>query len=253
MKIREYSFETEKLNTNLKICLISDLHSRNFKKCLNAVKSTNPHIILCAGDMLERLDGLRDRENVEGFKFLETISKIFPTYYAFGNHERFGSHMENKKRPEGAPEVTLENALKLEATDLIIVNDSYSEYISGDQKIFIGGLMPALDKPKQDPNTHFVNEFSLIYGFKILICHQPEYYDEYLKDLDLDLIVSGHTHGGQWKIFGKGIYAPNQGLFPKYSSGFYHGKLVLSAGATNTKRFVPRIFNPCEIVIININ
>ena len=252
MRIREYSIETKKLNTDLKICLISDLHSRGYKKCLNAIKSVGADLIICAGDMLERLDGYRDEENTQGFEFLSLVSKLVPTYYAFGNHERFGSHKEAKKRAVGAVEVTLENSKKLDDTGVTVVNEIYCEYLKNNTKILIGGLMSADDTRNEVPNIKFAEEFSKQNGYKILISHQPEYYDNYLRNYDLDLIVSGHTHGGQWKLFGRGVYAPNQGLFPKYFSGLYDAKLIVSAGASNPEKFIPRIFNPCEIVIINI-
>ena len=252
MKIRKYSIETKKPNIDLKICLVSDLHSIKHKRALASVKSIDPDLIICPGDILERLDGLGDHRNAPGFKFLSRASKIAPTFYSFGNHERFGSHMERASRPKGHPEVTEENYTKIIDTGVNLINDDYKEFKKGESKIIIGGLMPAFDRPQEDPNLDFIAKFSKIEGFKILSCHQPEYYDSYLKDCDFDLMLSGHTHGGQWKLFGKGIYAPNQGLFPKYSSGFYHNKLILSAGASNSKWFIPRFFNPCEIIEINI-
>lgn len=252
MKIREYLIETGKVNTDLRACVVSDIHSMPYDKCLRAIESTRADVIICAGDMLERLDGLRDEDNGLGFEFLSKLSKIAPTYYAFGNHELFGSHRETVKREADAPEITPLNMERLIATGVVLVNDDYAEYIIGDNKILIGGLMPADDRTLDIPNIELVRRFSELDAFKILISHQPEYYDEYLKDRDLDLIVSGHTHGGQWKLFGRGVYAPNQGLFPRYSSGIYDKRLVVSAGASNPERFIPRIFNPCEIIILNI-
>ena len=86
---------------------------------------------------------------------------------------------------------------------------------------------------------------------KVLICHHPEYYPKYLKDMPIDIIVSGHAHGGQWRFFGRGVFAPGQGLFPKYTSGVYDGRLVVSRGLKKTI-IPPRIFNPREVVIIDV-
>ena len=64
-------------------------------------------------------------------------------------------------------------------------------------------------------------------------------------------MVSGHAHGGQWRIFGRGVFAPGQGLFPKYTSGIHDGRLVISRGLKKSGT-IPRIFNSPELVIIDI-
>jgi predicted MPP superfamily phosphohydrolase len=113
-------------------------------------------------------------------------------------------------------------------------------------------------------------------GYRILLCHHPEYRDRYLRklsaqsdgrgvpsagrndqaeNLDIDLILSGHAHGGQWRLYNPfkrqwiGVFAPGQGLWPRWTKGVYEGRLVVSAGLSNTVS-VPRLFNPTEIVYI---
>ena len=90
-------------------------------------------------------------------------------------------------------------------------------------------------------------------GYHLLLCHHPEYFDRYLRDYPIDLTVSGHAHGGQWRVFGRGVYAPDQGLFPKYTSGLHEDRLVISRGVANTVPFAPRLFNPCEVVTVEVN
>ena len=68
--------------------------------------------------------------------------------------------------------------------------------------------------------------------------------------------MAGHAHGGQWRFFGRGIYAPGQGLFPKYTSGLYRegGEiLAVSRGMTNSVRWIPRFFDPCEILVLALS
>jgi predicted MPP superfamily phosphohydrolase len=94
-------------------------------------------------------------------------------------------------------------------------------------------------------------------AYKILICHRPEivkYYTEY----GFDLVLSGHTHGGQVRLppLINGLYAPGQGLFPKYSGGVYKIEdlsLVVSRGLTTRRPLLPRIFNPPELVVIRLD
>ena len=74
---------------------------------------------------------------------------------------------------------------------------------------------------------------------------------KYIKDLPVDLTLSGHAHGGQWRFFGKGIFAPGQGIFPKYTKGVYENRLIVSSGLGN-QTVVPKINNPPEILKVNI-
>ncbi len=74
-----------------------------------------------------------------------------------------------------------------------------------------------------------------------------------LCEREIDIVLSGHAHGGQIRLFGKGLYAPGQGLFPEYTKGMWMGKngwLVVSTGLANTSSIVPRLFNPTEIVYV---
>jgi predicted MPP superfamily phosphohydrolase len=96
-----------------------------------------------------------------------------------------------------------------------------------------------------------LDAFSSVEGFKLLLCHHPEYYPRYIRERDIDLTLSGHAHGGQWQIVGRGIFAPGQGLFPRYTGGVYEGRLVVSRGLTNTVS-VPRFGNPTELVRIHL-
>ena len=77
-------------------------------------------------------------------------------------------------------------------------------------------------------------------------------HDEYLKKTDFDLILSGHAHGGHWRFFERGIYAPHQGLLPKYTHGIHFGRFIISTGAVNNTKPIPRFFNAPEILKITI-
>ena len=92
-------------------------------------------------------------------------------------------------------------------------------------------------------------------ALKVLLCHHPEYYHRFESAgyrLDaIDLILSGHAHGGQMCIFGKPLFAPGQGFFPKLAGGVYDGRLIVSRGLSDTAH-TPRINNPMELVMIDI-
>ncbi len=99
------------------------------------------------------------------------------------------------------------------------------------------------------PETAWLQDFAAQDGYKILLCHHPEYRDRYLKDLPIDLVLSGHAHGGQIRIAGQGLFAPGQGFFPYYTSGV-HGNMVISRGLSNTASFIPRLGNPTEVIYL---
>ena len=102
------------------------------------------------------------------------------------------------------------------------------------------------------------DDFASRKGCRLLLCHHPEYYEPYLYERDLPLILAGHAHGGQWRIPGlvNGVYAPNQGILPPYVGGRYDAggtTMIVSRGLARESTFVPRMFNPPELVVITIN
>ena len=91
--------------------------------------------------------------------------------------------------------------------------------------------------------------------FTVLLAHRPEGIDEYAK-WGIDLVLSGHAHGGQIRIPGiGGVYAPGQGFFPKYTSGEYavgDTTMIVSRGLGNS--VLPlRVNDRPEIVIVTLN
>ena len=249
MKISRHNLSTQKPGVDISIALVADLHSKKYGKVISKLKDISPDIILCAGDILERLDGYRDKENKIGFEFLTEAKKIAPTYYSFGNHELYGGSKELRRLPHTNRYITPENMKKIRKSGAVLLDDEYVEH----NGVLIAGLSSGLkNKNSNIPNLEFAKCFADKDGYKILMCHHPEYYKNHLLGLDFDLILSGHAHGGQWRILGLGIYAPNQGLFPKYTSGIYDGRLIVSRGVSNSVFPIPRIFNRCEVVHIRI-
>jgi predicted MPP superfamily phosphohydrolase len=92
--------------------------------------------------------------------------------------------------------------------------------------------------------------------YTILLSHRPERFQQ-LSEYECDLILSGHAHGGQWRIpfILDGLIAPNQGIFPKYTSGTHtlnDTKMIVSRGLARESTRIPRVFNPPELVVIDI-
>lgn len=246
----------------LRIGLISDLHERASDRALVVLRQSNPDLIMVAGDTLERhgmdkdtlrmsdegipekllrrvlmkaddafefIFGEEDHNSGYAYRFLREAGKIAPVCLSLGNHEWFLT-------PEDL-EVMKESGVKL------LDNGDCEVELKG-TALHIGGLSSV-------PDLAWLNGFCGKEGYKILLCHHPEYYDQYLRGREVDLILAGHAHGGQIRIGNRGIYAPGQGLFPKYTKGVYDEKLVVTAGVSNTAS-IPRWGNPCEVVILRL-
>lgn len=244
-----YKISSAKFPRKMRLAVVADLHGGDPRRVVAELEKASPDYIILAGDILEALDGSKDAKNERAFPILKKCAEIAPTFYSTGNHEDGGVHSGTRKwnkSLEKERNYTDENVKKIESTGVCFLVNSAMQA----DGILFGGLASGIICKDAVPDIDFLKDFSKNEAPKILVCHHPEYYDKYIKGLDVDLVISGHAHGGQWRIFGRGIYSPGQGLFPKYTSGVYDGRLVVTTGLK--KGFLPRFFNPREIVIIDI-
>lgn len=231
ISLKRYSVSLP-VNKGFRISVVSDVHSMpKYERIISLLQKEKPDVIFIPGDLCHYCDDVDIP-----LAFLRDAVKIAPVYYSFGNHERN----------------TDESAFQIDGVHLL--NDKYKSI--GD--VIVGGLRSGfrgqpenavMDTPV--PDLDFINEFESLSGVKLLLCHHPEYYPKYLKDRNIDLIFSGHAHGGQWRFFGRGVFAPGQGLFPKYIDGLYDNKLIVSPGLANNV-IVPRLFNPPTLITVDI-
>lgn len=254
MKISRYEITTNKLKKEIKIALVSDLHDRCGDEVIAALRSEKPDYIMIPGDLTSRLDA-REGEIPDGnggrvvthknaFKFLAEASMLAPVFYSFGNHELCGHFTKKNFGRKMLPELLD----KIEQSGAVLLDDK----CVSDGVITVGGLTSGHTNPDLAPKIKWLDDFAKCGGFKVLLSHHPEYYPKYgLEKYGFDLILSGHAHGGQIRLFGRGVFAPSQGLFPKYTEG-KHGSMIISRGLANTVWFSPRLFNPTETVIITV-
>ncbi len=139
---------------------------------------------------------------------------------------------------------------------VIILDDTSSVFVKDNGKVVISGIEdPASKKDikKQLSSLHTPKD-----SYNILLAHRPELIEEYVQ-YDFDLILSGHAHGGQWRLphLLNGVFAPNQGVFPKYAGGYYsvnNKDFIVSRGlARESTPFVPRFYNRPEFVVIEVS
>ena len=235
---------------NFKIVHISDLHNKEFgknqKNIINKIKEINPGIIVITGDIIDSYD----TQVKFSADFINGISKVAPVYYVTGNHESrlLDDYISLKTQMQTAGVHVLEN-------ECITIS-------KGNDKINIIGMNdPSFDYLKLTGTTDeeiVVNNLSVLTknlnGYTILLSHRPELIDTYAS-FNINLVFSGHAHGGQVRIpFVGGVIAPNQGLFPKYTSGLHevkNTKMIISRGLGNSA-FPFRINNRPEIIVANL-
>lgn len=246
MKKTFYTLTGASFQKKLTFALVSDLHGQSPEKVIEILKEERPDYILLAGDIFERLNGERNEKYENGLTLLEESAKIAPTFYSTGNHEDGGIRSWQSKWKHTVKDRKYDARCRedIEKSGVVFLEDGF---VLKDGIAF-GGLMSGIINEEKKPNVAWLEDFCKVDAPKVLICHHPEYYEKYLKDRDIDLIVSGHAHGGQWRIFGRGVFAPGQGLFPKYTKGVHGGNLVVSTGLK--KSGIPRFFNPTEVVFI---
>lgn len=255
----------------LRLALISDLHERECDTPLELLREGKPDAILIAGDTLEHRDlwgevkevrslpvrivcalygwmegillavfGRSERCRENSIRFLEEAVKIAPVYISVGNHEWWFL-------PE---ELEFFKKKGIRALD-----NAHCEAVIRDTRMLIGGLSPLEDKDWLDEFASLARERKD--AVSVLLCHYPDHYDRFIKKTErdvFDLILSGHCHGGQWRIFGRGVLSPGLGLFSKRSRGMFPtrgGVHIVGAGCSNTTR-IPRFGNPCEVVFIDL-
>ncbi len=255
LSVTEYNISQKAFAKKMTFAVVSDLHSREGSEVggiITVLKSKKPDLILAPGDIFERLDGTRAQEHPAGHELLRACADIAPTFYSFGNHENGGIRSWNKLkwiRIKSIPKYYDANELKQIADCGVAILDDGFVIQDG---IAFGGLSSGLINEGRAPDTAWLDKFCKLDHPKVLLCHHPEYYGRYLSDRNIDLIVSGHAHGGQWRVLGRGVFAPGQGIFPKYTSGVHDGKLVISRGLKPSGT-IPRIFNRPELVFITVN
>ena len=222
-----YTFRTDRIDRPLRLAVASDIHSSPFDDVLEEFGRCDA--VLIPGDLVDR----HRRDNDNAMRFLETVPRIVPVFFSIGNHERKYRFREEFLRKVADSGITL------------LDNES-----AGFHGVRIGGLSSAAGAP----DTGFLDRFEKEEGWRLLLCHHPEVYRDYVAGRDIDLTLCGHAHGGQIQIRGRGLYAPGQGLFPKLTHGLHDGgKMLISRGMTNgAKPRVPRINNPCELIILNL-
>ena len=251
LELNTYTVTSSRLPKNFdgyRIAHVSDLHNAEMgesnEKLLSMLREADPDMIAITGDLIDS----RNTDVEIALQFVQEAMKIAPCYYVSGNHEaRVNEYEEMKTGLISAGVIILEDAqteisIEGETITLIGINDPsfQTDYLFGNAETVMSSKLSELHTDGD--------------GFTILLSHRPELFDTYA-DHDVDLVLSGHAHGGQFRLpFIGGVVAPNQGLFPEYDAGIYtegNTSMLVSRGIGNS--ILPfRINNRPEVILIEL-
>jgi len=228
----------------LKILHIADFHARHSqKKHINIwpyLQGLQFDMAVFTGDII--LDG--PEQLYPHMADLKALAKRVPTFYVDGNHEKYCCE---------------EVAKMLEDAGLINLFNRSGNFVVRNSAVSIVGFREYGYLSKRNFSDLEAMSGDLVKsGFYIILCHQPQIFNLLDKRVKSGLVLVGHTHGGQLRLpFMPTLYAPGQGVLPKYGDGWYESetndqlKMFISRGVGAT-HFSLRMFNPPEVVVIEL-
>ncbi len=249
LEIERYSLVSDKLTEPVRIVFISDLHNCTYggddqSGIWEIIQAEQPDIVLFGGDVIDFQGGTE-----HALELMKMTKEAYPCAYTSGNHEVM------RKDTEAFYD-------KAAALEIPVLHGNYADIMVNGQELRISGFIHAYENSDQlrtccsslDENR-----------YNIVLAHQPEQLEAISAECaeyktDIDLVLSGHAHGGQWRIPGlleQGLYAPDQGIFPEITSGQreHSGTVqIVSRGLAKPFRMllIPRIFNRPELSVVEI-
>ncbi len=255
LDVEYIDLNTDKLTKNFdgyKIAHISDYHNtkNDFLNdaVISALTEVEPDIILITGDLVD----CRKTDIEKGLDFASAVADIAPVYYVTGNHECNISIDDQQAFDDMIADLKAAGIVVLRNEKSVIELDngsSFNLYGINDPYFHCGSFTEVKDATDELCSSFAVNKDE----FNILLAHHPEQLDVYSK-YGFDYVYSGHAHGGQARLFGVGLIAPDQGVFPKYTSGTYteaSTTLIVSRGIGNSIAPV-RFFDRPHLIITTI-
>ena len=217
------------------ILQVSDLHNRGYGKdrrdLLRTIETLDFDMVAITGDLLDRLLPKR-RKNV--YALLDTLKDKEPVYFVEGNHEAAIGNWDDIRAE------FIKRAVR-------VLDNEAVTLARNDSELILCGI-------REEASPEEIEELIPKDRCTVLLAHHPERIEDYART-GVDLVLSGHAHGGQVRIFGQGLYSPDQGVLPRYTSGIYVKdctKLYVSRGAGTHSFLPPRIFNRPEIDLITL-
>ncbi len=269
IELSYYAVHSDKVEGSVRAVLLTDLHQKVFgednQKLLDRIRELSPDMILIAGDLVNS----NDADIYYAIKLCGQLQEIAPVYYGMGNHENrvvYGMDLSKTNLDavdgDGAlgdfsaliKDNKLINGLK--ATGATVLQNSCAIAEINGNSIAIGGISTDQDASWPYSGTFLMDFMTENSGrCEILLSHFPGPAHS-LADSGIDLILSGHNHGGVIRLPGiGGLYSAREGLFPEDDEGMKSvgaSTLIISRGL-GSHGWIPRLFNPPELVVIDIS
>ncbi|HBI93582.1 MAG TPA: hypothetical protein DDY58_14815 [Terrisporobacter glycolicus] len=253
-----YSITTNQINNSVNLVIISDLHDNqlgeNNKDLIDQINSLSPDIIFVVGDVVN--SDSKDSKIVTNL--MKQLCENHKVFYSLGNTD-----MDYMKT--GTSNLVKE----LDDVGVTVLDNGYKDIDLNGNKIRIGGMYAYafglngnndVDKNTMEEGVFdFLNDFQDTDNYKIMMAHRPDsfIFGNASDKWNIDLVVSGHNHGGQVVLpFVGGLYGGDQGWFPKYDKGLFDLnkiKILITSGLGSGKQKLPRFNNPPEVVNLEIS
>lgn len=253
-----YEVTSPKIQKEVRLVMVSDLHETEYGagncELLSAIEELHPDAVLVNGDMVSA-HGTEEEARI-GVELIRNLTKIAPVYLSMGNHEQGYMEIHGMGLWEDLYE-----------TGAVILDRRYYDIELNGQTIRLGGIAERCFNHyykegvyRRTGSYQFLRRFCDTELFKLLMCHMPDFYVPSQKELkyedwDCDLVLSGHTHGGLWRLPVIGApFLPGQGFFPKLVHGEYdvgNAEMIIGAGLSQHNR-LPRLGDPAELLLIRL-
>ena len=242
-----YTINSNKVNDNINVTIISDLHENRFGEdntdLIKKIEKQSPDIILVAGDMTN--EDSTDIKLVTNL--MKRLSEIAPVFYSLGNTEY-----------DNITKFNSDIIKQLENVNVTVLDKEYEDIKIKNTTIRVGGMYEYAFALNGNSTYKFLCDFQDTESYKIMMAHRPDsfIFGDASEVWDIDLVVSGHTHGGQVRVpFKGGLYVGDQGYFPMYDKGLFDLnkiKILISSGLGSGKQKIPRFNNVPEVVNLKI-
>lgn len=240
----EFSYADAALPENFdgfRIAQLSDLHGRSFGgRLAKAVAAARPDLIVLTGDFADAHTVVASLEDT-----VRAIAAVAPTYFVTGNHE-WGAHK------------TKETLSYFREWGVACLENQYVSIEREGEEIFLAGIHDPNGYADQKTPGELARELYAAEGepYWLLLAHRSNLFPSQYAPLGANLTLSGHAHGGIWRLpLTDGLFGTQGDLFPTLTDGFYtyEGETVfVSRGLGNSPRYLPRIGNPPQIALITL-
>lgn len=236
LTVVDYEIEVKSGGT-VKIAFLSDVHDSWYgngqSELVDNIKKAGTDIVVFGGDLFDEQNGEKN-----SWALVDALAGEYPCFYAIGNHEMRSGKADFYKEEMARRGVTVLSG----SSQRIDINSRPLRFFGADALEDVFSLESECDDT----------------SYNILLYHYPSEY-RYFSDNGFDLVLSGHAHGGQWRLPGliNGLYSPDEGFFPKYAGGRYdeNGSVMIVSRGLYRHLFnivVPRIFNRPELVFVTL-